>query len=194
MAALRYAKAVRTGKEGYDVLIAIKQPSFGTPRKDNAPRCAAAQQNVVVILWDDGIVCIKETGRVGGPIGEKIDENQAAEAPLPREFDASSNRGIILNLICGRWVQSDEHDACKFRIPDSGEGKSVRAAWRKNGGAVHGASPHCPGEQLRWNSDRTINLIILLRRGQGEGKGGFSEHHQCMEEATNPASVIDRSG
>lgn len=145
LAIFRYAKAVGTGKQGKNVVVAIKQASPRTPRKDNAPGYADARQNVLVILWADGIVCFKQCRRIGRPVCEEVDENQAAKAPFARETDTPSNRGIVLLVIRCRRVQADEHDGRKGWIPDSGEGISVPAAGRKNSGTQHVIWPYVLG-------------------------------------------------
>lgn len=96
-----------------------------TPHARTTSRRASACQNVIVIFRANGIVGHKQAGGIRGPISEEVDEHQAAEAPSLREADASPDCGVIRLLICGRWVQADERDPRKVRIPDPGMLDSV---------------------------------------------------------------------
>lgn len=108
LAALCEAQATHVRKECRNFLASMHQRTVIAPGADHGStlRCQVIQPMVVVRA--DRVPGGVQIVRIRGPERKQIADDESTVAPFPGEGYAAPYGGVVLGLVCGRWVQHDE--------------------------------------------------------------------------------------
>ena len=95
---------------------------------DTLSRFADSRGNPAIIVSANRLCRALQVFRVGRAISEQVDDLHAITAPCLGEANTAPNRGVILCLISGRRVQSDEYSLTRTSTPRPAEAESVSLA------------------------------------------------------------------